>query len=202
MIDERFIVLGVIIGSFGIVSYLVDTIRGKVKPNRVTWLLWALAPLIAFVAEIKQGVGIHSAMTFMVGFGPLLIFFASFVNKKAYWKLTKLDYTCGAFSILGLVLWYITEIENLAILFAIMADGTAAIPTLIKAWKAPETENYVAFLLSMISAGITLLAIKIWNFPHYAFPVYILIIDIIFFTLIKYKIGNIFTKKNLKADPV
>lgn len=197
MIDERFIILGVIIGSIGMISYLIDTIKGKVKPNRVTWLLWALAPLIAFAAEIKQGVGLHSLMTFSVGFGPLLIFSASFLNKKAYWKLTKLDYICGGLSILGLILWFITKIDNLAILFAIFADATAAIPTIVKSWKAPETENYKVFFFGTINASLTLLAIKIWSFAHYAFPIYIFVLCVFLAILIKFKLGKKFSKNRL-----
>ncbi len=74
MINENFVILGVVIGFIGSLSYLLSTIKGKTKPNRVTWFLWAIAPLIAFAAEIKEGVGIQSLMTFSVGFGPLLIF--------------------------------------------------------------------------------------------------------------------------------
>ncbi|MDP2363456.1 MAG: hypothetical protein Q8M94_06755, partial [Ignavibacteria bacterium] len=70
MIDERYIFIGLALSFLGSVSYLLDTIKGKVKPNRVTWFLWALAPLIAFSAEVKQGVGMASLMTFMVGFNP------------------------------------------------------------------------------------------------------------------------------------
>lgn len=57
MINENFVILGAIIGFIGGLSYLVSTIKGKTRPNRATWFLWALASLIAFSAEIKQGVG-------------------------------------------------------------------------------------------------------------------------------------------------
>src|SRR5438045_193855 len=104
MLNENFVILGVFINFLGGVSYIIDTLRGKVQPNRVSWGLWAFAVTIAFLAEIKQGVGIQSLATFMVGFTPLLIFLASFVNKKAYWKITKFDMACGVFSIVGLIL--------------------------------------------------------------------------------------------------
>lgn len=201
MIDERFIILAVIIGTYGSISYSIDTIKGKVKPNRVTWFLWALAPLIAFAAEIKQGVGLHSLMTFAVGFGPLMILLASFLNKKAYWKLSKLDYICGGFSILALVLWSVTKNGNIAIMFAILADGIAAVPTLVKAWKAPETENYLPFMMAIITSTTTLLAIKVWDFAHYAFPIYIFTICLIFVLLIKFKFGKLFSKKELATVP-
>lgn len=86
----------------------------------------------------------------MVGFNPLLIFLASFVNKKAYWEISKLDLSCGALAIAGLVLWLITGTGNLAIFFSILADGIAAIPTVIKSYHKPETENPNVFLGSGI----------------------------------------------------
>src|SRR3989344_8314569 len=126
MINENFAILGAVIFFFGSIGYFVETIQGKVKPNRVTWFLWALAPLVAFTAQIKQGVGIQSLLTLMAGLIPFVIFFASFINKNSYWKIGRLDIICGIFSILGLVLWWITKVGNVAIAFAILADLLAA----------------------------------------------------------------------------
>ena len=89
MLDERFVFVGFGLSLIGGASYLFATIKGIAKPNKVTWFLWALAPLIAFWAQIQQGVGLQSLMTFVVGFNPLLIFLASFVNKKAFWKIAE-----------------------------------------------------------------------------------------------------------------
>src|SRR3989344_7524638 len=91
MLHPNFVIVGALIGSIGGILYLLDTLKGKVKANKVTFLLWSAAPLIAFAAEIGQGVGIQSLMTFSVGFIPLSIFVASFFNKKAEWKITSFD---------------------------------------------------------------------------------------------------------------
>lgn len=138
--------------------------------------------------------GIQSLLTFSVGFNPLLIFIASFVNKKAYWKVTKLDLSCGALAIVGLVLWQITGTGNLAIFVGILADGIAAIPTVIKSYKQPETENPYVFLGSGIAAIITLLTVKTWNFEYYAFPAYIFAICALIYVLIQFKLGKRMSK--------
>lgn len=190
MINENFVLLGAFINLLGGISYIKDTLQGKVQPNRVSWGLWAVAVTIAFSAEVSQGVGIQSLATFMVGFVPLLIFIASFVNKKAYWKLTKFDMFCGVLSIIGLVLWYITKIGNIAILLSIFADLAAGIPTLVKSYKFPETENWIEFLSSFISVSIAMLTFKTWTFAYFAFPLYIFCYDLIGFLLIKYKLGK------------
>lgn len=190
MIDEKFVIVGAVLNLIGSLSYLKDTIKGKTRPNRVSWFLWAAAPLIAFSAELNHGVGLPALMTFMVGFGPLLIFLGSFVNRKSSWKLTRLDMVCGALSVVGLILWQITGSGNLAILFSILADGLAGIPTIVKSWKEPESENWHVFFFGTVSAAITLLAINTWDFAHYGFPLYIFAICALLVVLIKFKIGT------------
>src|SRR3989338_2237183 len=195
MIDERFVILGVFIFFLGSIGYFKETILGKVKPNKVTWFLWSLAPLIAFFAQIKQGVGIQSLLTFIVAFIPLIIFLASFVNKKSYWKIEKLDIICGSLSVLGLILWQITQVGNIAILLSIVADFLAAFPTVIKSYKEPETENYVIYFTNAIAALVTLLTIKVWSFEQFAFPLYIFLITLLIAVLLKFKIVMLFAKK-------
>lgn len=104
MLNENYVFLGTAIFFFGSIGYFIETLKGKVKPNRVSWFLWALAPIIAFAAEIQQGVGIQALLTGIVGFVGLSVFLASLINKKAFWKITTLDIVCGILSFIGLSL--------------------------------------------------------------------------------------------------
>jgi hypothetical protein len=167
MIHQNFVIVGFIIQCIGGWSYLVDTVKGKIQPNRVTWFLWTLAPLIAFAAEVKLGVGLQSLMTFSVGFIPLCVFIASFFSKKAVWKLGTLDYVCGALSILGLLLWWVTKVGNIAIFFSILSDALAAVPTIIKSYRTPESESYSVYFAGLINGGMTVLTITSWNFATF-----------------------------------
>jgi len=190
MLDEKWIIFGAFLNLVGCSIYAFNTIKGKTKPNKISWLLWSISPFIAFAAQVSQGVGLISLMTFAVGFGPLIVFISSFINKKAYWKLTKFDLICAIFSIIGLILWQITKIGNLAILFSLMADGLASIPTIVKSYKFPETENSAPFTIGIIGALITTLTINNWTFEYFAFPIYIMIVNSIIFFLIYSKIGK------------
>lgn len=185
MISEKFVILGALINLGGTIGYVRATLAGRARPNRVTWSLWALAPLIAFAAELGEGVGLVALMTFMAGFGPLMILTASFVNKNAYWKLTRFDYICGGLSLLGLALWLVTRQGNMAILFAILADGLAAMPTVVKAYKNPDSEYSLAFVLGGTSAVIALASIDKWTFANWGFPLYILAICSLIVGLLK-----------------
>jgi hypothetical protein len=190
MLDQRFILLGVAIGFAGGVSYLIQTLQGKIRPNRVSWFMWSLAPLIAFSAELSQGVGLVAFSTFITGFNPLLIFFASFFNKKAEWKITRFDLICGALSIAGLILWSLTRVGNIAIAASILADGLAALPTIRKCYLFPETESGWAFAAGGANAIIGLLTLKHWSFAQGGFLVYIALVCILMSGLIWTKLGT------------
>lgn len=191
MINENFVILGTAIYWLASFRYIIKTLQGKIQPNRVSFFVWALAPLIAFAAQIKQGVGIQSLITFNIGFSPLLILIASFLNKKAYWKLGTFDYICGLLSLIGLSLWYITQNGNVAISFSIIADALAALPTVRKAYRHPETEDSWVFLAAAISAILALLTLSNWSFAYYSFALYTVIICLIIFVLVRFKLGTI-----------
>ncbi|MEO8580988.1 MAG: hypothetical protein ABI425_00230 [Patescibacteria group bacterium] len=195
MLNQNFVILGTVLSAFGTIAYLIDTVKGRVKPNRVSFLLWSIAPFIAFAAQIKQGVGFESLMTFSVGFLPFLIFIASLVNKKAEWKITKFDLICGFFSIIGLILWLITKTGNVAIFFSIMADGLAAIPTVVKSYKYPETEVAWPWLTTSVGVLITLFTIERLSFANSGFIIYIMLINVLIFSLVQFKVGEKFGYK-------
>jgi hypothetical protein len=159
--------------------YIRSMFVGGTKPNRVSWLMWAIAPLIATVAAISNGVGWAVLPVFMAGFSPFLIFAASFFAKKAYWKPSSFDYVCGALSAVALIMWWLTKAPNIAIVFAIASDALASVPTLTKAWTNPETESVWPFLIGVFGAASSLAVATLWTFSEYAFPIYLMIVNIL-----------------------
>lgn len=195
MINENFIYFGVFITELANISYFIDTIKGKIKPNRVSYFLWALAPLIAFSSQIRQGVGLQSLSTFIVGFNCTIIFLATFVNKKSYWKLTVFDFACGFLSLAGLILWMVTKIGNMAIIFGILADGLACLPTIRKAYLDHKSENVWPYVATLITSIITLLTIKTWSFANSSFSIYLLVINLVIIPLIAFDFRKLLKTK-------
>jgi hypothetical protein len=171
------VLLGALINATGSLRYIRDTLRGTTRPNRVTYLMWAIAPLIATAAAVSRGVTWAAVPIFMSGFCPLMVFLSSFANRDAYWKLGVLDYLCGAFSALALILWAITKEPTIAIVLAIASDGLAAIPTLLKAWSFPETETGISYVLAFLSASTSFAAVRHWTFTECGFAIYLVILS-------------------------
>ena len=171
--------------------YIRSMFKGQTKPNRVTWFMWSIAPFIASAAAVSNGVGLAVIPVFMSGFSPFLVFTASFFSKKAYWKTSSFDYLCGALSGIALVLWFLTNNPNLAITFAIGSDALAAVPTLTKAWRSPETESAWPFIIGVFSPMTSFLVATTWGFAEVAFPIYLIVINVLLVFSVSWKKSSI-----------
>ena len=176
MIDPRFVWLGALLSIGGAIRYAVLTLRGRTRPNRVTWALWALAPAIGFLAQLDEGVGLPAVLTLSIGVGPAVVLASSFANPAAYWRVGRFDLACGAVSLAALVVWVGLDAAGPAVLVAVLADAVAAVPTVRKAWTHPETEHPVAFALGGVNGLVALLTIDRWEPVAWAFPAYIALI--------------------------
>lgn len=189
MLGSEFLIFAVILRVFAGLDYLLATTRGITKPNPITWFFWGIAPLIAFLAQI-QGDHIEPTawVTLALSVGPLLIFTVS-LTKKARWRIGFFDVLCGASAAIGIVLWQVTSDPFMALIFSILADILGGVPTVRKAYANPESEKALPYLLSVSSMVITLTTIHTWQFTHYAFPIYILAINILIYFLVATRIG-------------
>ena len=177
MLPEYCAIVGAVIGSLGGLYYLYETITGKAQPNRITWLLWGIFPMVVFVAQRAQGVEGVSWASFVAGFTPLLVVAASFFNQKAYWESEPRDYYLMAAAVIGIVLWAITDNPNLAILFSVLADLLAGIPTLIKAYRHPRSESWMAYAISALGFGVSLLSVQTYSFESTTFVAYVFVLN-------------------------
>lgn len=172
---QYIVLIGAVVNLAGAFVYIRDTLRGETKPNRVSWLMWTIAPMIATVAALFDGVRWAVLPVFMTGFVPLLVFIASFVNPKAYWKLEKFDYICGGLSLLALILWGVTKEPLIAIIFSIASDGFAVVPTVAKSLKHPDTESVEAYVTGLFNALTSFFALKTFGLSELAFPIYLVL---------------------------
>ncbi len=168
------VIISAIISAGGASLYIRDTLRGKTKPNRVTWSMWALAPLLGTGAALAAHADMWATVRiFLAGFLPLIVFLASFINRKSYWRSSVFDLLCGGCSGVAILVWIILDAPRLAILFTAIADGFATLPTFIKAWKFPETETGVTYIAGLIALVLVIPSIPTWNIENSAFQIYL-----------------------------
>ena len=145
----------------------------------MSWLLWGTIPLITFAASASEGGGPTVILPLVLALGDLAIFGLSFFVRQSYWRTTRLDLACGALSIAAVGLWIVTRSGNIAIVLSIVADFLACAPTLVKAYREPESEHALTYALSGLGAFLTALTITDWTLANAAFAVYLFGIDVL-----------------------
>jgi len=174
MLGTLLTLLGVAATFAAGVGYAVATLRGRVKPNRVTWFVSGLAAWIAFAGQVTQGVLLAAALTGAVAVVPTLIVAASFVNRDAYWRATWLDRSCLALAVAAIVVLLVSS-GDLAIAMGITARALGAVPTVVKTWQAPRTEQTTVYAAGVFGAVCTLAAVDAWTFRTSGFAIYFLL---------------------------
>ena len=184
----------------GGLAYVRDTLRGRTKPNRVSWALWAAAPIIAVTIALTEGAPSWSLLpVFMAGFVPVLVLLSSCFNVQAYWRLDRFDYLCGTFGTLALLMWLWASQPIVAVVMLVTTDALAALPTIRKAWSNPDTETSLAYFAALFGGLAALANIQQWVVLHYAFPIYLVGVNLILLFAIYRK--SIFIRANPTSPP-
>ncbi|WP_420115064.1 hypothetical protein [Pseudactinotalea sp.] len=173
MLDPHWVFLSATLSLVGSVHYATATVRGRARPNLVTWALWATAPTIGFFAQLDSGVGLPAILTLAAGVGPLIVLVAAVLSRHHHARVGPFDLACGAIAVVALVAWWGLEQAPVAVLLAVGADAAAALPTIRKAWREPESENAAFYVMVAAGALVTLLTITCQEPQDWAFAVYI-----------------------------
>ncbi|RJR31873.1 hypothetical protein C4569_01045 [Candidatus Parcubacteria bacterium] len=176
------VIIAVALSITGSSVYIRDTIKGKTKPNLVSWSMWALAPLISTCVAISAKADLWAtARVFFAGFLPLLVVIIALINPKSYWKLTLFDLLCGACSFLAIIVWAYLGLAKSAIILALLGDCFALFPTLKKAWQNPETESGLTYFAGFISSILIIPSIPRFDIENSAFQIYLIIANALLF---------------------
>lgn len=187
MLDPNWVLLSVALGLVGASRYALLTLQGRLRPNLVTWSLWAAAPLIAFFAQLDAGVGMPALQTLASGVAPLIVFVTGLLTRHGRVRVTGFDLWCGFFALIALLVWVILGQAVYAVFIAILADAVAGFPTFRKVWHDPHTEGVSMFMLVAIGATVTLLTVAVWTPETWAFAAYsvVIAISLVAFNLIR-----------------
>jgi len=99
----------------------------------------------------------------------------------------------------GLVLWQITKVGNVAIFFSILADDLAAAPTIVKAYNYTDTELAWPWIATSFGVTLTILTLKELSFASSGFIIYNLIGNAIIFSPVQFRIGEILRSNKEKV---
>lgn len=155
------------------VPYIKETIEGKVKPERISWLLWTLLGGTYFFSAVLSDGAILFTFGELVGPVIILLFSLKYgVGGKSRFDKYSLIIALAAFGLL-----FVLDGVLISLLLALLIDGIGATLTIRKLLIDPASESRNFWILAGISSGLALLSLRSYNFETTLFPAYVLILS-------------------------
>lgn len=162
-------ILSSIIFLIGNFPYITDTIKGKTKPERVTWGTVFVLNTIAFANQLASGAG-NSLWLFGVAVLATGTIFSLSIFKGVGGH-SNLDIFAIAMALAGLALWIAFDSPTFSILATLIVGIVALLPTFAKAKKQPETETKITWLLGSTSALLATISVGVWDWRLLVLPI-------------------------------
>lgn len=171
-------IFGIIAGIFSFSAYLfyiVAILKGRTKPSRATWFIWAAIGIILAISYRASGAEDTIWVAVSEAIAPTII--ALLAIKYGVGGAEKLDIICFIGSIFSLFLWWFFGSPVVALVTNLTIDLLAALPTIKKSWKKPEEEDRFAWTLTQTGELFNLFAINKIAFAIIIFPVYRFVVN-------------------------
>lgn len=162
-----------VVQASAIVPYVKDTLRGSVRPNAISWLLWTTLQVIVVLAQFAAGASWSIILPLVMTFNTGLITVLALVG-YGYKKYGLLDWICFFLAAYALALWYVTGNPVLALVLIIFANFLAALPTFVKTYREPESESLGSWSLVVLASLLSVASTAIRNVANLIFPAYLL----------------------------
>lgn len=180
-----FLALSVVLALVSIVPYVWGIVRGRVRPNVVTWSTWTLLTGIATAAEIAAGEHVSAIFTAAATLGTGAIVLLAVW--RGYVRFTRFDIACQVAAVVGIVLWQLFDSPAIGVVAAVVVDFIGALPTIRHAWLKPHEEDWLTFALAATGGAFAVGALESFNVVSLSFALYIVLIDTTFTTLIFFR---------------
>lgn len=139
------------------IPYIRDILKGKTKPQRVTWGSIAFMNIIGFANQLASGatnsLWLFGTAVIVCG----LIFILSLF--KGVGGHSKLDIFAIVFAVIGVLLWWLFNSPEISILVTFAVSLVTFAPTLAKTRRHPESETGITWVIGVLSASLGTLSV-------------------------------------------
>lgn len=155
------------------IPYIVEILKKKVRPERISWFLWTLLGLTYYFSALFA----DGATWFTFGelIGPVIILIIALkfgVGGKSRFDLISLGVALLAFALL-----FIVEGVLLGLLLALIVDGIGAMLTIRKLLIDPSSESKWFWGIGAISGVFAVLSLETFTVETLLFPVYVILLS-------------------------
>lgn len=167
-------ILSLILSFGATIPYAIEVVRGRAKLARSTRVLFLLLMLVTLIVQGAE----FTSWVLLLTVGEVLtqVLLFGLAIRYGVGGLSRLDIICYAAFIVSLSAYLITKDAVLSLTLFILTDSIAFLPTLVKIWRDPASDNWLFFMVGGVGAAVASLLARTTNtYAELAFPVYVLV---------------------------
>ena len=153
------------------IPYIISIVRGQTRPERMSWFIWTVLGIIAFVSQLAEGARSSLWLVGVLTLGGLTIFLLSI--RYGMGGILRRDLIALIFTIAGLGVWYLFGNPIIGLATVIAVGSASAFLTGLKAYQHPGTEAKITWLLASTAALLTIISLDYFTLSIVVYPTYI-----------------------------
>lgn len=172
--DQLLGTLGGLIMTGSAAYYVLDVLRGGTRPQRSSWLVWAVIGIAGFGTADAGGAGPGAYAAAVDGFACAATFCLCLLPRFNKPGGRRSDIVLVTLALAGVALWRFGALSIAgASLLIVGVDCVALWPTLREAWHQPELECIGSWAADLAGSGLCLLAVSRTSVAALAYPAYL-----------------------------
>ena len=167
------VTLGLLAGLLAVadpIPYIRDTVRGRTRPHRGTWLIWGVLANVAFLAQHADGAVWSLPMVGAQALLTTVVFALALRNGEG--GLSRAEVLLIGIAGAGVVGWLSADEPLVATVCVVAADLIGVALMVPKTYRDPWSETFSTFALASLSGALAAGAVGALDTSLLLYPVY------------------------------
>lgn len=170
--QEIFALLSVVLILAASPPYIIDILKGKTKPERITWLIFSVLGVIAFISQLLLGASWSLAFSGVDTAASIVILGLSL--KFGVGGHTKLDTAALIIAAIGVFVSIFAKEPIISLFGVILADVSGVALTVKKVYENPDSETTVTWVLVGTASLLGIASISHFTLGVLLYPAYLM----------------------------
>ena len=170
-----FLLASILLPLYSPWPYIRSILYGETKPHRTTRFIYLIIGILTTLSLLASHNRVAVWISGVSTLQAIILFYLGLKHGVGGWSKT--DIACLVVASIGIVAWQTTKNPILALYLGIMADFIGSVPTIIKSYRLPRTENWSFYGIDALAGMFNLLALTNWNLQDFAYPAYLVFIN-------------------------
>ncbi|MBI3560057.1 hypothetical protein HY087_02940 [Candidatus Gottesmanbacteria bacterium] len=170
-----FLIASILLPLYSLWPYIRSIIHGDTKPHRTTRFVYLVIGMLTTTSLLASHDGVAFWISAVSTVQAIVLFYFGLSYGVGGWSRT--DIACLAMAVIGIVAWQTTKNPVYGLYFGIGADFAGTVPTIIKTYHHPETENWQFYGLDALAGFFNMLAIRTITPATSSYPLYLILVN-------------------------